>query len=324
MGDDIAVGEQPDVLIINPSSGDGRGPGADAVADAAADLGVLVVELGADDELGNLARKHAASAASIGMAGGDGSLGCVAAEAMRAGIPFVCIPFGTRNHFAMDLGLDREDPLGALQSYTARAERYVDVGMIGDRVFLNNVTFGVYAEVVHSDAYRDGKLSETARVTREMLRGDRAPDRITVVDAAGVSHDAPFALLVANNCYGANLGRSGFGRRDTLTRGTLEVSVVDADSGWDLASLIMSATVGDPTDHDLFVQWTTGALDVETDIPQLRAGLDGEAVVLDAPVRITTAPAALSLMLPAGGVVVERRGLVRALLDPTGAGHATD
>lgn len=301
--------ERRDVLIVNPLSGDGSGPDAGALANAASELGVISVELTGDDDLAALARDHAASATSLGMAGGDGSLGCVAAEAMRAGIPFVCVPFGTRNHFAIDLGLDREDPLGALQAYVDRGERVVDVGLVGDLVVLNNLTFGVYAEVVHADAYRDSKVVEGARVTREMLRGDRAPDRIVIVDPDGVRHDTPFAVVVANNCYGANLGRSGFARRETLDGGTLEISVVDAESGWDLASLVWSAAVGDPTDHDSFKQWTTTALEIETGVPQIRAGLDGEAVMLDGPVRVTIAPGALRVLVPSAGV--ERRGLLR-------------
>ena len=55
------------------------------------------------------------------MAGGDGSLAAVAEVAIERDLPFVCIPFGTRNHFARDLGLDRDDPLGALAASRARS-----------------------------------------------------------------------------------------------------------------------------------------------------------------------------------------------------------
>ena len=54
------------------------------------------------------------------MAGGDGSLAAVAAVAIERDMPFVCVPFGTRNHFARDLGLDRDDPLGALAAFDGR------------------------------------------------------------------------------------------------------------------------------------------------------------------------------------------------------------
>src|SRR4051812_1112933 len=124
------MGDRRDVLFVNPASGDGRGPDAAELRDAADELGVQVVMLGEDDDLAALAREHGAGASSLGMAGGDGSLGCVAAEAMRANLPFVCVPFGTRNHFALDLGLDRSDPLGALPAYADRHERTVDVGVV--------------------------------------------------------------------------------------------------------------------------------------------------------------------------------------------------
>ena len=299
-------GTRHDVLFVNPSSGDGKGPDARELKAEAERRGVHVVVLGTGDDLAALAREHAPGATSLGTAGGDGSLGCVADQAMRAGIPFVCVPFGTRNHFALDLGLDRDDPLAALAAYSDRHERAVDVGVVGDHVVMNNVAFGVYAEVVHSDAYRDSKIRESAKVTRELLRGDRDPDAVTVVDPDGVAHRSPFALVVANNPYGTNLGRSGFGRREALDRGLLEVSVVDADSGWDLASLLWAATFSDTTDHDTFVQWTTTEIELDAEQPEVHAGIDGEAVILTAPIRIRSCPAALRVLVPAEAAVAER------------------
>jgi diacylglycerol kinase family enzyme len=309
------AGDERDVLLVNPSSGDGSGPSADELTAAAAEIGVHVIELGEDDDLTLVARSHAADALSLGMAGGDGSLGCVAAEAIRGDIPFVCIPFGTRNHFALDLGLDRDDPIGSLDAYRDRRERTVDFMAVGDRVVLNNLTFGVYADVVHSEGYRDAKFSESTRITRELLRGDRESDHMEIIDPEGVAHEAPFALVIANNSYGTNLGRSGFGRRATLEGGVLEVSLVDADTGWDLASLLWAAAVSDTPDHDSFTQWTVQELDLATNQATIRAGIDGEAVTLEAPVQVRIVPGGLRLLVPTGATVVERRGLLRALVD---------
>ena len=133
-------------LIVNPGSGTDS-PTAAELRDAAAARGVEVRFLEDGDDLQELARS--AGADVLGMAGGDGSLAAVAAVAIEQDVPFVCIPFGTRNHFARDLGLDRDDPIGALAAFGDGVERRVDVARAGDRLFLNNVSLGIYARLVH-------------------------------------------------------------------------------------------------------------------------------------------------------------------------------
>ena len=56
-------------------------------------------------------------------------------------LPFLVISAGTRNHFALDLGLDREDPAAGLAALTDGEELRVDLGIIGDRTFVNNARF---------------------------------------------------------------------------------------------------------------------------------------------------------------------------------------
>jgi diacylglycerol kinase family enzyme len=123
-------------LILNPRSGTGS-PSAEELRDAARERGIDVHFLEEGDDLPEVARR--ANADVLGMAGGDGSLGPVAGVAIEQDIPFVCIPFGTRNHFARDIGLDRADPIGALAAFDGE-ERLIDVGRAGDRLFLNNVS----------------------------------------------------------------------------------------------------------------------------------------------------------------------------------------
>ena len=175
---------------------------------------------------------------------------------MRAGIPFVCVPFGTRNHFALDLGLDRDHLLVALAAYSDRQERAVDVGVVGDHVVMNNVAFGVYAEVVHSDAYRDSKIRESAKVTRELLRGDRDPDAVTIVDPAAsltVRRSRCRRQQRLWNQPGALGLRPPRSPRPRPPPGLHRPTPTPVD----LASLLWAATFSDTTDHDTFVQWTT-------------------------------------------------------------------
>ena len=124
------------------------------------------------------------------MAGGDGSLAPVAGVAIERELPFVCIPFGTRNHFARDLGLDRDDPIGALAAFVRREERRIDVGRANERVFLNNVSLGVYAQLVHRREHQRRRREAFARLRAlAILALHRQPLGITVdgepVDRAG-------------------------------------------------------------------------------------------------------------------------------------------
>src|SRR5436853_79296 len=135
-------------LLINPRSGDDD-PSPEEVAAEAEKLGVEVHLLEKGEDPAELAR--ASGAPTLGIAGGDGSLAAVAVETDAT---FVCVPFGTRNHFARDVGLHRDDPLAALRAFAGGIERRVDVGRAGDRLFLNNVSFGVYARLVHRREHR--------------------------------------------------------------------------------------------------------------------------------------------------------------------------
>ena len=109
--------QQP-VLFVNPRSGGGKAARL-AIVEQARQRGVETVVLASDDSLDTLVRDAVASGAdALGVAGGDGSLAVVAAAAVAHGVPFVCLPAGTRNHFALDVGVDRRDLVGALDAFT--------------------------------------------------------------------------------------------------------------------------------------------------------------------------------------------------------------
>ena len=141
--------------------------------------GIEPIVLQPGDDLLELAEDAIARGAQvIGMAGGDGSQALVATVAARHDVAHVCIPAGTRNHFALDLGLDRDDVVGALDAFTDGVERRIDLARVNDRVFVNNASLGVYAKVVQSEAYRDAKLETWTRHAARPARA-RAPSRST-------------------------------------------------------------------------------------------------------------------------------------------------
>jgi diacylglycerol kinase family enzyme len=258
-------------LLVNPRSGDG---GSDGLVREARARGVQVHVLGEGDDPLRLARE--ADADALGIAGGDGSLAPVAAVAAERDLPFVCIPFGTRNHFARDVGLDRDDPVGALAAFADRRERRVDLAWAGDRPFLNNVSIGAYASLVHRrerhrrrrDAFaRLRALGILAAHRRERLRVDGDP-----VDA--------HVLLVANNGY--ELAALSIGERDRLDGGELHLYAAAGllPGSWD--------------------ERAGTSFEVDAPAGRVRAAVDGEPATLAGPVRFRIEPRALRVLLPDG------------------------
>jgi diacylglycerol kinase family enzyme len=262
------------LLLINPRSG-ARGSGLTAgdLRSEAARRGIEARVLGEDDDPAELARW--ASADVLGVAGGDGSVASVAAVAVERDLPLVCVPAGTRNHFARDLGLDVDDPLRALDAF-AGDERRVDVGRAGERRFLNNVSLGIYATLVHRREHHRGR--------RQTLAGARAlwlslSDRREVWARLDGEPVNARALLVANNAY--ELSLFAVGERERLDEGRLHLYTA---YGW------------------LPNHWQERAgerFTIEAPGP-LEAAVDGEPATLDPPLELTVEPGALRVLLPPG------------------------
>ena len=135
------------------------------------------------------------------MAGGDGSLATVAAAAAERDLPFICLPAGTRNHFALDLGIVRHDLIGALDAFTEALERRIDMAEVNGRPFLNNVSLGIYGDAVQRSAYRDAKLRTMLDTVHEVLSSTAPTPELLVTDDLARRHTSPLVVLVSNNEY---------------------------------------------------------------------------------------------------------------------------
>jgi diacylglycerol kinase family enzyme len=261
-------------LVVNPRSGGDR-PSDAELTRAAREHDVRVHVLAEGEDLSELVRR--ADAEVLGVAGGDGSLGAVAEVAVERDLPFVCVPWGTRNHFAGDAGLDRGDPLGALVGFSEGVERRIDVGRVGERVFLNNVTFGIYARLVHRREQQRRRREAFARVRAILLslRDRRWTERF-VVDGKPLRASV---VLVANNTYRLDL--FSLGERERLDAGVLA----------------MYAARGLRRVH--WTEQTTQRARIETRRSTVRAAVDGEPVVLESPLELHVEPGALRLLVPA-------------------------
>ncbi|MGB6578505.1 MAG: diacylglycerol kinase family protein [Streptosporangiaceae bacterium] len=278
-------------LIMNPKSGGGKVEKFD-LQRKAEDLGAKVFLLGGPErvDVAEVAREAVAGGADLlGVAGGDGTQALVAAVAAEHGLPFLVISAGTRNHFALDLGLDREDPSACLSALSDGVELRVDLGMINGQVFVNNASFGAYAEVVETPAYRDDKLRTTLNLLPDLLQGHRGARLVAQAD--GTEIRSPQALLVANNPYGTG-DVAGLSRRARLDRGMLGVVGVKVRSARQAADLLRGRKAA-----GLRVL-TTKKIEVSADTAQIPVGIDGEAVSLPTPVTCTISPSALRVWVP--------------------------
>ena len=216
------------VLFYNPKSGGGKAERF-ALAEEAGQRGIEAVELKRGDDLEALVRAAVARGADgLAMAGGDGSQAVVAAIAAELGLPYACIPAGTRNHFALDLGVDRDDVVGALDAFVDGGERWVDLGDVNGRVFVNNVSLGLYAEAVQHEGYRDAKIRTVLDTVPDVLgpTGDELDLRWR--GPGGHEHRGGAAVLVSNNAY--RFGRAlGSGTRPRIDDGLLGITVVRCD-----------------------------------------------------------------------------------------------
>jgi len=311
---DKETSPQPEasVLIVNPRSGGGKAVRHGLVAECAA-RGVEPIVLGPDDDAAVVAAAAASGgAAVIGVAGGDGSQSAVAAVAAQHDVAFVCVPAGTRNHFAYDLGINRHDVVGALDAFVNGDERRVDLGCMNGRMFLNNASMGWYGKVVQSRAYRDAKLKTVLEMLPELIGPRAEPFSLRFSGPGGRRYTAVHLLLVSNNAYDLD-HPSLDGSRDGIDHATLGVIAARIGLGKELVPFRSLGAVGD--EFHGWTGWTVPTFRVDAD-GEVDLGLDGEAVKVAPPLLFESLPLALRVRVPA-----HRHGR-RPLAQPAGPGRS--
>jgi Diacylglycerol kinase catalytic domain len=277
------------VLFVNPRSGDGKAERFGLAAEARK-RGIEPVELRPGDDLATLVQTAANGGADgLAMAGGDGSQAIVAAIAAERGLPYACVPAGTRNHFALDLGVDRNDVVGALDAFVDGGERVVDLAEVNGRVFVNNVSLGLYASAVQRDSYRAAKL-RTLLDTIPDIAGPRGrlPD-LSWTAPGGESRASGTLLLISNNRYRLGPG-PGSGTRPRMHGGQLGIAVVESRPDPGPRRLLR----GRP-----WREWSAPEFEVRS-ADQVPAAIDGEATTIPAPLRFRTLPSALRVRIATG------------------------
>ena len=289
------------VLLCNPWSGGGKVEKFGLVGQANS-LGVETVLLDHGLDLEALARGAVADGADcLGMAGGDGSQALVASIAVQHDLPFVCVSAGTRNHFALDLGLDRRDPGQSLHAFSDAVERRVDYATVNGRFFVNNVSLGAYAAIVQQEGYRDAKAETTSRLLPEMLGQQAEPFDLQFVTPDGREVDGCFLIMVSNNPYvlGPSLDVS---QRRRLDSGRLGVFAVSARTGSQTAEVVTLALVGKGSASGSGFQFECDTFEVRSRSGKAYAGIDGEALELQTPLVFKIHPGGLRLLVPEGNM----------------------
>jgi diacylglycerol kinase family enzyme len=283
------------VLLMNLKSGGGKAERFH-LADECRKRGIEPVVLRPGDDLLQLAQDAIDRGADvIGMAGGDGSQALVATVASRRGIPYVCVPAGTRNHFALDLGLDRADVTGALDAFTDGAERRIDLASVNGRVFVNNASLGLYARVVQSPEYRDAKLGTAASMLPDLIGPDATPLDLRY-RGPDAYHPTAHLILVSNDPY--RLDRlSGLGTRERLDLGRLGIVAATIADARQARRFVALEAAGRIRRFPGWQEWSARRFEVGSGAP-VEIGIDGEAMRMDPPLVFESLPGALLVRLP--------------------------
>lgn len=299
------------VLLCNPWSGGGKVERFGLV-DLAGQMGVEVVELHHGLDLEQLTRDAVARGADcLGMAGGDGSQALVASVAVENDLPFVCIPAGTRNHFAQDLGLDRDDPRLAMAAFHDAVERRVDYATVNDRLFVNNVSLGIYATIVQSDEYRGAKAEVTRQQLHKSLGRTGETFDLQYLEPDGRELDDAFLIMVSNNPYVLEIDLDAAQRRQ-LDTGRLGVFAVSTRTRSQAARLVALSALGLRHLSRTWSEFDAPAFEVRSQSGSALLGVDGEALESATPLRFRIHPGGLRMYVPSGNLAAAERRRARA------------
>ncbi len=284
------------VLFMNLKSGGGKPEKFNLVQECRArGIEPVVLEPG-EDWLARVREVAASGHDVLGMAGGDGSQAMVGSVAAELGLPMVVVPAGTRNHLALDLGLDRDDVVGALDAYGTAVERPMDLAEMNGRIFVNNVSLGLYATIVSSPDYRDAKADTTLQTLPAVLGKDTQPFDLQFTGADGTERRGAHLIQISNNPYGTTArGRGSRPRLDSGELGVLSLTISSGDGGAPAA--IAAFGTGHPERYKGYEEWSTPTFEVRSGAA-IDVGLDGESMSMDSPLRFSIRPGAVRVRLP--------------------------
>lgn len=278
-------------IVVNPSSGPAwSGSCADELREALP--GADVVELGEGDDLVELLGDERFPV--VGAAGGDGTVAAAAAVARDRDVPLVLVPGGTLNHLARDVGLESAaDAVAAVRAGTAAP---IDLGLAGDRVFVNTLSFGGYSMVVDTRERLEGRLGKWLALVVALVRElPRMEPLRTEVDGERVD---VWLGWVGNCAYGPPGLAPAW--RDQLDDGLLDVRLLEGGRPRARTRFVLAALRGRLAEVDGYREARVEELHVRflDGVPRLAA--DGETYDGPADLRIGKARRAVRVAVCPG------------------------
>lgn len=232
----------------------------------------------------------------VAVGGGDGTLAGAAEVLAGQGRELAVLPLGTRNHFALQLGIpDKPEGWAAVAAHGA--VEAVDVGRAGERLFLNNLSLGLYSRLVRTRERVGGpKWLGTIPASWHVVRRWRTQHFVLTVDGATRAVKTPL-LFVGNNRY--SLEKGSVGERASLTDGQLSLYAVRAAGPLRLAAMALRTLAGraDPS-RDFAALAEARELRIEGGSPR-DVSCDGELCPMTFPLDVRIEPRALKVVVPA-------------------------
>jgi diacylglycerol kinase family enzyme len=240
---------------------------------------------------------------SVVVGGGDGTLGCAAAILANTPTALAILPLGTRNHLARQLKIPLELD-AAVAVAVGGQRRRIDLGSAGERVFVNNASFGIYTRFVRQrDGQAGPKWLNSIPATWHVLRHMRSQQFNLSLDGEPRPVATPL-LFVGNNQYSIEPGH--LGERDAMDDGQLSVYAVAAQGPHKLVAFALRALVGMARPERDFTECASAGEVVIEGEGWIEGAFDGELEWMALPLRLRSLPSALGVVTPRETVLPER------------------
>lgn len=287
-------------LFLNRNSGAKLPPGElDALRTAASHAGIEILEISEDLDCAREVRDRVRRGGKLFLAaGGDGTVHHVVQAVVNTDAVLAVLPLGTYNHFARDLDIPL-DWRGALEVALHGATKQIDTGHINDRFFINNVSIGLYPELV---ARREERGRDYPRWKARLFALYTTLRKYPHVNLSVETEHRREMLrthvfMISNNRY--EVERFGIeASRDSLTEGKLSVYWLPHTSRMRLMRFVARYATGRVRSIPGFRAFKTLSLRVQTPHSHLKVGIDGEVFTLTPPLAVTAAPRSLLVRVP--------------------------
>jgi YegS/Rv2252/BmrU family lipid kinase len=287
-------------MFLNPSSG-AKNPPAEiaALEQAAGDAGLEVVRVTRGLDCTSLIRERMREGIRLFVAaGGDGTINTVIQPLVHTDAIFGVIPVGTYNHFAKDLGipLTWRDALAVIVEGTIKP---VDAARVNDRFFVNNVSMGLYPELV---ARREEKGRDYSRWKARLLAAFTTLQKyphiaVTLESEHHQEAIRTHVLMISNNSY--DLSRLGIeAPRLALEEGRLSVYWLPHVPRLTLMRFVAHYLAGRVHEAPGFRSFRTSRVKLQSRKHHIHLGVDGEVMTMETPLVITIVPQSLSVKVP--------------------------